>query len=118
MRTDPCATAVNPSPIPASSQIFTNYGKSNEDLLMNHGFVVPDNPNDTYGFYFGRSFKVTPRMRRIMKDKGMDHRKRFEFTKEGDVPEDMHYYMRTKLLDGEGSVSLVKAIASLTPLKI
>lgn len=85
---------------------------------MNHGFVEPDNPRDTYGFYFGRSFKVTPRMRRIMKDKDMNNRKRFEFTKEGDVPEDMYYYMRTKLFDGEGSVSCIKAIASLTPFEI
>jgi hypothetical protein len=30
----------------------------------------------------------------------------------------MYYYMRTKLLDGEGYVFLVKAIASLTPFKM
>ena len=39
---------VTQAPIAAGEEVFNNYGpKSNEELLLSFGFVLPDNPQDT-----------------------------------------------------------------------
>ena len=45
---------VSRAPIPAGCEVFNNYGpKSNEELLLSFGFVLPRNPQDTLALRFG-----------------------------------------------------------------
>lgn len=49
------------APIPAGAEVFNNYGpKSNEELLLSFGFVLPDNRQDTLALRFGAPPALQP----------------------------------------------------------
>ena len=48
-------TLITEQPISAGKQCFNNYGpKSNEELLLGYGFVIPDNPADLLAVKLGK----------------------------------------------------------------
>jgi hypothetical protein len=52
-----CVSFQSDQLVPAEAEVFNNYGpKSNEHLLLAYGFVLPDNPADS----FGVAIQVTP----------------------------------------------------------
>lgn len=90
--TIPCVSFLNPQPIAPHTEVFNNYGpKSNEELLLSYGFVIPDNPDDTLILRLGSA--AGPSSSAPSSELGAS--RRFALRRDGEVPVELLRLMRT-----------------------
>ena len=80
--------------------MFNNYGpRSNEELLLAYGFVIPDNPDDTVVLRLGGG--VSPEKQQRLSASGLDASERFFLRRDGQIPDALVGVMKI-LLAPEG----------------
>lgn len=88
--------------IPASSEIFNNYGpKPNEELLHGYAFTLPSNPDDTLGLKLGTGSSVPASVAAKLEREKLDMGQRFVVGIDGELPRDLLRVVRI-LLGGGG----------------
>ena len=112
-------TLVTEQDIPANTQCYNNYGpKSNEELLLGYGFVIPNNPADLLAVKLGRP-RIPPSSTRTLTDPtelfqhlGIDT-ERLIISRDGKLPDTLLAQMRFYLADEEEQAGIAeKARAS------
>ncbi|WWC66594.1 uncharacterized protein I206_100497 [Kwoniella pini CBS 10737] len=78
-------------------QLYNNYGpKSNEELLLGYGFVIPNNPDDVVMLKLGTSGLPLPIIEKL-KNKKFDANKLFELRRNGEIDKSLSEIMRIML---------------------
>ncbi|WVW82084.1 hypothetical protein I302_104089 [Kwoniella bestiolae CBS 10118] len=90
----PSISLVSTQPTEKNTQLYNNYGpKSNEELLLGYGFVIPSNPDDTVSLKLGLPNIPRGKLEKL-KAKGLDANKRFELTRDGELDKDLLEILR------------------------
>ena len=100
----PSVSFLNPKPIASNTEVYNNYGpKSNEELLLSYGFVIPSNPDDTLILRLGSvGGPSAPAPSSASSTSTADTSRRFALRRDGEVPVELLRLMRT-LMGGEGN---------------
>ncbi|WWC58388.1 uncharacterized protein I303_100928 [Kwoniella dejecticola CBS 10117] len=78
-------------------QLYNNYGpKSNEELLLGYGFVIPDNPDDVVTLRLGTA-QLPPPIIAKLEAKKLDSSRVFELRRDGEVDKSLLEMMRIML---------------------
>ncbi|WWC99479.1 hypothetical protein V866_006382 [Kwoniella sp. B9012] len=93
----PSISLVSAQPTEQNVQLYNNYGpKSNEELLLGYGFVIPSNPDDTLTLKLGISNIPLGKLDKL-KSKGLDPDRRFDLRKDGEMDKNLLEILRIVL---------------------
>ncbi|WWC86058.1 uncharacterized protein L201_000929 [Kwoniella dendrophila CBS 6074] len=93
----PSVSLISAQDTESGVQLYNNYGpKSNEELLLGYGFVIPDNPDDVVTLRLGSS-TLPPNIQKKLKDKGLDSNKVFELRRNGELDKNLLEIVRIML---------------------
>lgn len=102
-------------------QVFINYGPiPNNRLLRLYGFVVPDNPNDSYDLVLA-THPMAPffdQKQRLWASAGLDSTSTITLTLSDPLPKDVLQYLRIQRLDNSDLAALALQPPNATDVKI
>ncbi|WRT63968.1 uncharacterized protein IL334_000895 [Kwoniella shivajii] len=100
-QTTPSVSLVSTQSTQSGSQLYNNYGpKSNEELLLGYGFVIPSNPDDVVTLKLGTS-GLPPHTQTRLQVKGLDADQTFELRRDGEMDKSLLEVVRIMLNDNE-----------------